>query len=117
MYEMVYELREFLAEHVYTCFFTNFYFEHAGQRLNEYSELSELDLISNPRIIMKPDKYDERSARSHIKRLVDILEKPPVLTLTTQGAGDEASTAAGSSTPRSRSQSHASQNDEEKKNE
>ena len=53
---MVFELREFLAEHVYTCFFTNFYFEHAGQRLNEYSELSELDLASNPRIIMKPGK-------------------------------------------------------------
>ncbi len=56
MYELVFELREFLAEHVYTCFFTNFYFEHAGQRLNEYSELSELDLESNPRIVMKPGK-------------------------------------------------------------
>ena len=30
MYEMVFELREILAEHVYTCFFTNFFFEHAG---------------------------------------------------------------------------------------
>ena len=96
---MVFELREFLAEHVYTCFFTNFYFEHAGQRLNEYSELSELDLASNPRIIMKPDKYDEKSARSHIKKLVDILEKPPVLTLITQGPGEEPASA----TPRSRS--------------
>jgi hypothetical protein len=57
MYEMVFELREFLSEHVYTCFFTNFYFEHAGNRLNEYSELSELDLSANPRIVMKPGKY------------------------------------------------------------
>lgn len=56
MYEMVFELREFLAEQVYTCFFTNFYFEHAGRRLNEYSELSELDLETNPRIVMKPGK-------------------------------------------------------------
>jgi len=55
-YEMVFELREFLSEHIYTCFFTNFYFEHAGQRLNEYSELMELDLVSNPRIVMKPGK-------------------------------------------------------------
>ena len=60
MYEMVFELREFLADHAYTCFFTNFYFEHAGQRLNEYSELSELDLASNPRIIMKPGKSTEK---------------------------------------------------------
>ena len=50
------ELREFLAEHVYTCFFTNFYFEHAGQRLSEYTQLSELDLDTNPRIVMKPGK-------------------------------------------------------------
>ena len=57
MYEMVFELREFLAEHVYTCFFTNFYFEHAGQKLNEYSELSELDLAANPRIFMRPGKH------------------------------------------------------------
>ena len=27
-YEMVLELREFLTEHVYTCFFTHYYFEH-----------------------------------------------------------------------------------------
>ena len=41
---MVLELREFLNEHIYTCFFTNFYFEHNGQPLNEYIELTELDL-------------------------------------------------------------------------
>ena len=133
MYEMVFELREFLAEHVYTCLFTNFYFEHAGQRLNEYSELSELDLVSNPRIIMKPgklafsvfnkssgciwvllwcltfvsivtDKYDERSAHTHIKRLIDVLEKPPVLSIATSGPEEPATT------PRSRSASQASAN-------
>jgi hypothetical protein len=27
-YELIIELREFLAEHVYTCFFTNYYLEH-----------------------------------------------------------------------------------------
>lgn len=41
---MVFELREFLNEHIYTCFFTNFYFEYNGQPLNEYIELTELDL-------------------------------------------------------------------------
>ena len=57
MYWMVFELRDFLAEHVYTCFFTNFYFEHMGERLSEYSELAELDLEANPRIFMVPGKY------------------------------------------------------------
>ena len=73
-YELLFELREFLSEHIYTCFFTNFFFEHNGQRLNDYTELSQLDLKTNPRIFMKPDKYDDQTARVHIKKLVDILE-------------------------------------------
>ncbi len=43
-YEIVLELREFLNEHVYTCFYSHYYFEHNGQRLNDYSELAELAL-------------------------------------------------------------------------
>ena len=50
--------------------------------------------------------YDEKSATQHIKRLVDILEKPPVLTLVTQGQEESIAGAAS----RSRSQSQASQN-------
>ena len=37
MFGMVFQLRDFLAEHIYTCLFTNFYFEHSGERLNEYA--------------------------------------------------------------------------------
>jgi hypothetical protein len=77
---MVYELRDFLSEHIYTCFFTNFCFEHNGSRLNEYQELAELDLSSNPKIFMRPATYDDKTARAHIKRFVDILDKAPVLT-------------------------------------
>lgn len=53
-YEMVLELREFLSEHVYTCFFTHYYFEHMGQRLNDYTELSELNFQEDPKIYMRP---------------------------------------------------------------
>ena len=53
------------------------------------------------------EKYDEKSARNHVKRLVDILEKPPILTLVTHAGLPEESMTA---TPRSRSASHASQN-------
>jgi len=35
-YEIVLELREFLNEYVYTCFYSHYYFEHAGKRLNDY---------------------------------------------------------------------------------
>jgi hypothetical protein len=55
-YELVLELREFLNEHVYTCFFTNYYFEHDGKRLNDYTELSELNLKETSKIYMKPGK-------------------------------------------------------------
>jgi hypothetical protein len=43
-YELILELREFLSEHVYTCFFTNYYLEHQGKKLSDYSDLSELNL-------------------------------------------------------------------------
>lgn len=75
-YEMVLELREFLAEHVYTCFFTHYYFEHAGQRLNDYSELAELELDSDNKIYMRPDSYDERASRAHVRRLRELLNTP-----------------------------------------
>lgn len=51
---MVLELREFLNEHAYTCFFTNYYFEHNGNRLNDYTELADIDLKEDPRIYMRP---------------------------------------------------------------
>lgn len=97
-YEIVLELREFLSEHVYTCFYTHYYFEHAGKRLNDYQELAELSLESGDRIFMRPgktpdipdndaDKYDEKSARQHIKRVKDILNTPPVLSAQTDAAG------------------------------
>lgn len=55
-YEMVLELREFLNEHVYTCFYTHYYFEHEGQKLNDYTELAELNLQNDAKIFMRPGK-------------------------------------------------------------
>lgn len=77
---MVCELREFLSEHIQTCFFTNFYFEHNGERLNEYQELINLDLVTNSKIFLRPERYDEKSARAHVRRLIEVLETAPVLT-------------------------------------
>ena len=57
------ELREFLSEHVYTCFFTNYYLEHNGVQLSDYSDLSELDLETVPNIYMRAKLYNERSSR------------------------------------------------------
>lgn len=60
---MVLELRDFLSEHLYTCFFTHFYFEHMGKRLNDYTELAELNLQEDSKIYMRADKYDEKTAK------------------------------------------------------
>lgn len=77
---MVFELREYLSAHIFTCLHTNFTFEHSGVTLNEYTELCELDLSHNPKIFMRPAKYDDKSARLHITKLVTLLETPSVLT-------------------------------------
>lgn len=66
-----------------TCLHTNYQFEHGGQILNDYTELSEIDVSYNDKIYMRPCKYDEKSARHHIKRLIQLLEQPT--TLTTSG--------------------------------
>jgi hypothetical protein len=61
--EMIMEVREFLSENVYTWFFTNYYLEHAGQKLSDFDDISELDLASDNRIYMRPQLYNEKSAR------------------------------------------------------
>lgn len=62
-YELLLELREFINDHVQTCFFTNYYLEHDGKELNDFTELASLDLEANPKIFMRPKLYDEKSAR------------------------------------------------------
>ena len=83
---MIFELREALSNHMFTCFHTNYLFEHSGVILNDYTELTELDLSVNPKIFMRPTKYDEKSARTHIKRFVNLLETPQVLTNNTRAS-------------------------------
>ena len=78
-YELILELREYLNEHVYTVFFTNYYLEHMQTKLSDYSDLSELDLNADNKIYMRPQLYDEKSARHHIKKITDLLTKPCVL--------------------------------------
>ena len=68
-YESVMELREFLAEHVYTFLFTNYTLEHQGTPLNDYQELAMIDLMNFPRILMRPCLYDDKAANMHVAKL------------------------------------------------
>ncbi|CAI2365697.1 unnamed protein product [Moneuplotes crassus] len=79
--ELAIELRECLNDNVNTCFYTNYYFEHCGKRLNDYDELTTLDFSKDNEIYMKPDLYNERTARNHYKRFKEILYSPSVLNL------------------------------------
>lgn len=68
MCEQVNELREVLLENINTCFFTNYYFEHQGKRLPEFTPLRSLDLEKDERIFMREDEYTERTAKAHFRR-------------------------------------------------
>lgn len=111
---MVFELREYLAAHIFTCLHSNYTFEHNGEILNEYTELAELDLSVNPKILMRSCKYDDKSARLHIKKLVSILENPIVLTnnYKTARKAEESKSAS-----RSRSTSNVGDEQEKRTNE
>lgn len=79
------ELREFLAEHVYTFLFTNYTLEHNGNALNDYQELANIDLMNFPRILMRPCKfiylsnpfrvglYDDKAVNIHVAKLQNSL--------------------------------------------
>ena len=77
--EMIMEVREFLSENVYTWFFTNYYLEHAGNKLSDFDDISELDLAADNRIYMRPQLYNEKSARQHILKVNDLLSNPKQL--------------------------------------
>jgi hypothetical protein len=53
-YELLIEMREFLSELVFTCFYTNYHFEHQGVKLSDYSEFSEINLKQDSKIYMIP---------------------------------------------------------------
>ena len=49
--------------------------------MNDYDELSSLEFEKDLKIYMKPDLYNERSARAHYKKFKEILYTPGVLNL------------------------------------
>ena len=43
---MVVELKEYLKDYIKTCFFTNYYFEYNGQRINDFTEFKDLKITN-----------------------------------------------------------------------
>ena len=77
--EMIMETRDFLSENVYTCFFSNYFLEHNGVKLSDFDDISELDLSVDNKIYMRPMLYNEKSARTHIVKINELLTKPKQL--------------------------------------
>lgn len=76
---MIMEVRDFLSENVYTCFYTNYYLEHNGSKLSDYDDVSQLDLRNDNRLIMRPQHYSDKSARQHISKVNELLTNPKQL--------------------------------------
>ncbi|KAI9299180.1 hypothetical protein K502DRAFT_361714 [Neoconidiobolus thromboides FSU 785] len=68
------DLRQNISENPFTYYFSCFYMEHNGKRLEDYQEISTIEgLKENPEIYLKQDTYTDREARLHIMRLKELL--------------------------------------------
>mmetsp|Transcript_6069 Transcript_6069/g.14642 ORF Transcript_6069/g.14642 Transcript_6069/m.14642 type:complete len:1331 (-) Transcript_6069:353-4345(-) len=109
------DIRQFLLETPESCYFTCYSLQHEGKPINDFAELAEYPELKEDRINnlkMIPGFYDESSARTHVRRLREILVNPPVhvtqktnpyvsdpgeLKKEAPGAGNSASAGAGAS--------------------
>lgn len=75
------DIRQFLLETPDSCYFTCYQLQHEGKMINDFAELSEYPELKEGKINqlkMVPGFYDEQSARTHVRRLREIIVNPPV---------------------------------------
>lgn len=79
--DCVLDVRQFLLECVETCEYTCYHLAYNGLILNDYCELADYAdfLMTGQMVTLKivTELYDERAARLHVRRLREILVKPP----------------------------------------
>ncbi|KAJ2121470.1 Intracellular distribution of mitochondria [Coemansia sp. RSA 720] len=71
--ETVQDIKQVVSETAETVEYSCFYLEYQGQRLDDSTELSELDLEPESQLELFEDEYTEREARLHVTRLRDLL--------------------------------------------
>ncbi|KAJ2802575.1 Intracellular distribution of mitochondria, partial [Coemansia guatemalensis] len=75
--ETVQDIKHVVSETPATIEYSCFYLTHNGSRLNEASELGEIeDLEKDSQLELLEDQYTEREARLHVSRLRDLLAGP-----------------------------------------
>ncbi|KAJ9068912.1 Intracellular distribution of mitochondria [Entomophthora muscae] len=73
--ETLQDIRQSIIENPFTYFYSCFYLEHEGVRLNDYHELAAIaDFKEKPQLKLKEDVYSERESRIHILRLRELLK-------------------------------------------
>lgn len=73
--ETLQDIRQSITENPFTYFYSCFYLEHEGVRLNDYQEIATIpNLIATPQLKLREDVYTERESRIHIMRLRELLK-------------------------------------------
>ena len=75
--DLVAEVKAAFLEFAPTSYFTECTFELAGQPLDMYQTLLELQVPTGATLNMKVDLYSERGVRLHVERLKAVLKFPP----------------------------------------
>lgn len=72
--EQVQDVRQSIVETPDTFQYTCFHLEHAGQRINDFVELSEVkDLKPDDELVLIEDPYTEKEARLHVVRMRELI--------------------------------------------
>ncbi|KEF58707.1 protein TIF31 [Exophiala aquamarina CBS 119918] len=72
--EQVQDVRQSIVETPDTFQYTCFHLEHAGLRINDFVELSEVkDLKPNDELVLIEDPYTEKEARLHVVRMRELI--------------------------------------------
>lgn len=75
--DLIGEVKAAFLEFAPTCYFTECTFELAGQPLDMYQTLLELQVPTGATLSMKVDAYNERGVKVHVERLKGVLKFPP----------------------------------------
>ncbi|KAI1004915.1 Clustered mitochondria [Podosphaera aphanis] len=72
--EAVHDIRQSIVEHPFTFQYSCFHLEHKGVRLNDLTQISEVEEItSSPELTLVEDPYTEKEARLHVVRVRELI--------------------------------------------
>ncbi|KAJ2506921.1 Intracellular distribution of mitochondria, partial [Coemansia sp. RSA 2052] len=105
--ETVQDLKQAVGETAGTVEYSCFYLSFNGQKLNDFSMLSEIEgLATDSELVLVEDQYTEREARMHVIRLRELLGGSTAVTANPLVAGLDAGVSVFSSVKQSSNTGH-----------